>query len=142
MKLADALGESSSFSKTYTEFDQGAFAAISGDFDPLHMDEAYAATTQFGRRIAHGIAILGLLSSAESAVSQRLVAKGLVGKPLSLGYDRIRFVAPVYIGDNLCARYKITEVDTERQRLTGHCEIIKNDGEIVLIGTHVMAIAS
>ncbi|HKC45817.1 MAG TPA: MaoC/PaaZ C-terminal domain-containing protein, partial [Burkholderiales bacterium] len=49
------VGETAEFSKTLTETDLALFSAISGDFDPIHVDEAYARTTPFGRRIAHGI---------------------------------------------------------------------------------------
>ena len=57
MGLNVETGESSHFSKTISETDITLFSAISGDFDPLHVDEEYAKTTPFGRRIAHGLGV-------------------------------------------------------------------------------------
>ena len=58
------VGETTEFSKTVTDADIALFSAISGDFDPIHVDEEYARKTPFGRRIAHGIFVMGLLSAA------------------------------------------------------------------------------
>jgi 3-hydroxybutyryl-CoA dehydratase len=138
MKLNVDVGETSRFSKTITETDITLFSAISGDFDPLHVDEEYARTTLFGRRIAHGIVVLGLLSAAESEMSRRIVARGDNGKPLSLGYDKIRFLKPVFIGDTLTAVYTISQVSAEKGRAVGKCEIFNQDKELVLVGEHIM----
>lgn len=140
MELRHCIGEEASFSKTFTEFDVGCFAAISGDFDPLHMNEDYARQSRFGRRIAHGLSVLGLLSSVESMVSERLVANGIAGKPFSLGYDRVRFIKPVFIGDTLTAHYRILDVDEEKRRLFGDCRVSRPPDETVLVGRHIMIV--
>lgn len=132
------IGERTTFSKTVTDADIALFSAISGDFDPVHVDEEYARNTPFGRRIAHGIFVLGLLSAAESEMSRRIVARGSSLKPVTLGYDRIRFIKPVFVGDTLTATYTIVALDPEKARSTGKCEIANQKGELCLVGEHVM----
>lgn len=132
------IGEATAFAKTVTDADIAFFSAISGDFDPVHVNEEYARTTPFGRRIAHGIFVLGLMSAAESVLSQRIVARGSPLKPVSLGYDGVRFLKPVLVGDTLNAQYTITAIDAERRRSTGKCEITNQKGELCLVGEHIL----
>lgn len=132
------IGEQTEFSKTVTEADIALFAAISGDFDPIHVNEEYARTTPFGQRIAHGIFVMGLLSAAESELSRKIVARGGAFKPVSLGYDRVRFIKPVFVGDTLTARYTLSEIDEPRMRSTGKCEIFNQKNELCLAGVHIM----
>ncbi|MCG8509712.1 MAG: MaoC family dehydratase [Rhodospirillales bacterium] len=138
MKLLVEIGESTRFAKTITDADIAMFSAISGDFDPVHVDEEYAKTTPFGRRIAHGIAVMGLLSAAESEMSRRIVERGGEGKPVSLGYDGVRFLKPVLVGDTLTAVYTIAELLPEKGRAIGKCEITNQRNELVLVGNHIM----
>src|SRR4029079_13977895 len=103
-------GEYAEFSKTVTEADIAMFAGVSGDLDPIHMVETYAAKSRFGGRIAHRVLSIALLSAASAAISRRARERGAPGVSLSLGYDRIRFLAPVFIGDTLTARYTIEKL--------------------------------
>jgi len=132
------IGEQTEFSKTVTDADISLFAAISGDFDPIHVNEEYAKTTPFGRRIAHGIFVMGLLSAAESEMSRKIAERDGAHKPVSLGYDRVRFIKPVFVGDTLTARYTIDMIDVERMRSVGKCEIFNQTGELCLAGEHIM----
>jgi len=132
------IGEKTAFSKTVTDADIALFSAISGDFDPVHVDEEYARNTPFGRRIAHGIFVMGLLSAAESEMSRRIVGRGSSLKPVTLGYDRIRFIKPVFVGDTLTATYTIVALDPEQMRSTGKCEVTNQKGELCLVGDHIM----
>jgi len=137
-KMQVEIGEHTAFSKTVTDADIALFSAISGDFDPVHVDEEYARKTPFGRRIAHGIFVLGLLSAAESELSRRIVARGSYLKPVTLGYDRIRFIKPVFVGDTLTATYTIVALDPDKVRSTGKCEVTNQKGELCLVGEHIM----
>src|SRR5208282_1428028 len=101
------VGESSSFSKTIAESDLMLFAGISGDFDPIHVNEEFAKTTAFGRRIAHGALVMSLCSTTASEIARRSQERGAKAVPVSLGYDKVRFVKPVFIGDTLTARYTV-----------------------------------
>ncbi len=132
------VGEQTVFAKTITDADFANFSAISGDFDPVHVNEEYARTTPFGRRIAHGIAVLGLMSGPESEMSKRIVDRGCRFKPVTLGYDKVRFIKPVFSGDTLTATYTIAEIDADKLRAIGKCEISNQQGELVMVADHVL----
>ena len=132
------VGDRAEFSKTITETDLALFAAVSGDFDPIHVDEAYARTTPFGRRIAHGGLSLALLSTVSALISRRARDRGSRGTSVSLGYDRIRFLAPVFVGDTLTARYTVLELDPATQRSRSSVEVLKANGELAVAGEHLM----
>jgi len=132
------VGDRAEFSKTVTETDLALFAAVSGDFDPIHVDEAYARTTPFGRRIAHGCLSLALLSTVSALISRRARDRGSRGTSVSLGYDRIRFLAPVFVGDTLTARYTVLEFDPATQRSRSKVEVLKANGELAVAGEHLM----
>jgi 3-hydroxybutyryl-CoA dehydratase len=132
------IGEQTQFAKTMTDSDLAMFSAISGDFDPVHVNEEYAKETGFGRRILHGIATLGLLSAAESEMSRRIVARGCAYKPVTLGYDKVRFLKPVFVGDTLTATYTIAAIDREKLRSVGKCEIANQAGDLCVVGEHIL----
>ncbi len=133
-----AVGERAEFSKTIGECDVALFAGLTGDFDPIHVDEEYARATAFGRRIAHGGLIMGLLSTTASMMSRRSVERGTKAVPVSIGYDRIRFIKPVFINDTVTARYTIEEIDTAEGRSRSKVEVVKANGELCVAGIHVM----
>lgn len=132
------VGETASFAKTITETDLVLFAGLTGDFDPIHVNEDYAARTPFGRRIAHGALVMGLLSTTASMMSRRSAERGATGTSVSLGYDRIRFLKPVFIGDTLTARYTVEEIDAAAGRSRSRVEVVNQAGEACLVGTHIM----
>jgi acyl dehydratase len=138
MKLGIRPGEVATFEKTITERDLLLTAEITGDHDPLHVDEAYAARTAYGRRIAHGALVLGLLSSTASTISHRAIANGAEGVPVSLGYDRVRFLKPAFIGDRLIATYRVERTDEEAGRAESTCVVTNQDGETCLVALHIL----
>lgn len=103
-----AIGLSIATTHTVTEADIRAFAAVSGDTNPVHLDAEFAATTPFGGRIAHGL----LAASYISAIfGTRLPGPGCIYVSQSL-----RFKAPVRPGDTVVARVTITALDELRKR--------------------------
>ena len=132
------VGETASFAKTITETDLVLFSGLTGDFDPIHVNEAYARSTPFGKRIAHGALVMGLLSTTASMMSRRSVERGSTATSVSLGYDRIRFLKPVFIGDTLTARYEIEVIDEGALRSRSKVEVTNQDGELCLAGIHIM----
>ena len=138
MEMFVSVGETARFEKTIRESDLLAFSQITGDEDPIHVDEAYAAKSVFGRRIAHGALVMGLLSTTASMISRRAVERGSRGVSVSLGYDKIRFLKPVFIDDALTATYTIEQVDGEKGRSLSRVEVVNQHGEACLVGTHVM----
>jgi acyl dehydratase len=132
-KIEDVpIGLSASFSKTVGESDIYLFAGITGDLDPNHVDEEYCKTTPFGHRIAHGALIIGYMSTASTLVSQ-----GFERPLVSLGYDRVRFTKPVFLGDTVTVNYEIVEVDTQRNRTIAKVEVLNQRAETVAVATHI-----
>ncbi len=120
------VGDSVSVSKTITDEDIHRFAEVSGDHNPLHLEDAYATTTRFGRRIAHGMLSASLISNA---IGNRLPGRGA----LYLG-QTLRFTAPVYPGDTLTARLTITNIREDKQILTIETICSNQRGETVVEG--------
>jgi 3-hydroxybutyryl-CoA dehydratase len=131
------VGDGARFSKTVGEYDVYGFAGITGDFSPNHVDKAYMEKSSYGRLQAHGALMVGYMSTASTMVIAHTRA-GADETPVSLGYDRIRFLAPVYFGDTITVDYRITAIDPERRRSTGAIEIKKQDGTLVAVGTHIL----
>jgi 3-hydroxybutyryl-CoA dehydratase len=132
------IGESVSFSKTVSESDVYLFAGITGDLSPNHVDEVFMRGTRYGRRIAHGALIVGYMSRASTLIAERAPADGLLF-PVSLGYDRIRLLAPVFIGDTITVAYQVSDYDTAKQRSIGKVTVTNERGQTVAVAEHLMA---
>lgn len=109
------VGDSAQFSKTLSESDIYLFAGITGDMNPIHIDEEYARTTFFKGRIAHGILLAGFIST--------IVGCYLPGPGVIYVGQELKFLAPARIGDTITARAEVTEVrpDTNRVVLLTTC---------------------
>lgn len=103
------IGMTAIYARTVTEADIVAFAGVSGDDNPLHLNQEYAATTMFEGRIAHGMLSAGYISTV---IGTRLPGPGCVYLNQSL-----RFKAPVRIGDTVTARVTVTAIDRKRNRV-------------------------
>jgi 3-hydroxybutyryl-CoA dehydratase len=131
------VGDTARFSKTVGEYDVYGFAGITGDFSPNHTNKAYMEKSSYGRLQAHGALMVGYMSTASTLVIAHTRADANE-TPVSLGYDRIRFLAPVYFGDTITVEYTISAVDSEKRRSTGSIEIKNQDGTLVAVGTHIL----
>jgi acyl dehydratase len=125
------------FSKTVGESDLYQFAGISGDFAPQHVDEHYMRGTAFGRRIAHGGLVMAYASNVASAAAAK-AAERTDETALSYGYDRVRFLRPVFVGDTLQVTYSVVQTDPARRRTTADIEIKNQDGQLVAVAKHIM----
>ena len=126
------IGHKTRYRKTVAESDVYLFAGITGDFDPNHVDEEFCKTTSFGRRIAHGALMVGYMSTASTRILpdfERTI--------VSLGYDRVRFLKPVFINDTITVDYEIVELDVERERTIAKVEVRNQSGELVAVATHI-----
>ena len=127
MKLK--TGDRFTFTKTISESDVYLFAGITGDLNPNHVDEEFCKTTMFGSRIVHGALTFALCSTVCSK------AAALTGRTCLLtGFDRVRFLKPVFPGDTLTASFLTTEIDFKACRFTGECEVSNQRGEVVVKG--------
>ena len=121
-----SVGQSAEFSKTVTEADIVAFAGITGDLNPAHINEEFAKKTFFKTRIAHGMLSAGFISAV---IGTRLPGPGAIYLKQELS-----FLAPVKIGDTVTARVEITELHTEKGRLKLKTTCTNQDGTAVLDG--------
>ena len=132
-----AVGDSVSFSKTVSESDVYLFAGITGDLSPNHVDEEYMKRSGYGRRIAHGALLIGYMSTA-STMAIADSRSSADETPVSLGYDRIRFLAPVFLGDTITVNYEITAIDSERRRSVADIRVVNQVGELVAVAQHIL----
>jgi 3-hydroxybutyryl-CoA dehydratase len=126
------------FSKTVSESDVYLFAGITGDLGGNHVDEEFMRTSRYGRRIAHGALIIGFMSTTSTMLIERSLAKGIDSTPVSLGYDRIRMLGPVFLGDTITVTYTVAEIDPERLRSRAKIEVTNQRGELVTVGEHIL----
>jgi 3-hydroxybutyryl-CoA dehydratase len=133
-----AVGAKAVFSKTVGEADVYQFAGITGDLSPNHVNEAYMRQSAYGRRIAHGALLVGFMSNTSTQVIAESVARGGSETPVSLGYDRIRFLAPVFIGDTVTVTYEIKEIDLDRRRSRADIVVTNQGGETVAVAQHIL----
>ena len=127
-----SLGQTASFSKQVEEQDIQMFSAVSGDVNPVHLDEEFAAGTMFRGRIAHGM-LTGAVISA--ALAMELPGPGTI----YLG-QTLRFSRPVKIGDRITAHLKVTDKQDDKKIITLACEVFNQDEKIVASGeAQVMA---
>jgi 3-oxoacyl-[acyl-carrier protein] reductase len=121
------IGDVFAVERAFSMEDVLAFAALSGDFSPLHVDAAYAAATEFGGCVVHGILLASLLS--------QLVGMRIPGEPaLYLGQD-LTFRRPVLVGENVRAIAKVTGKSAATQMLVLATEIRGPDDKVVVAGT-------
>jgi len=120
------VGESAQTSKTITEGDIELFARASGDFNPVHLDQAYAEKTMFKGRIAHGLLSAGLLSS--------ILGNILPGHGTIYLSQEAKFLAPVRIGDTITAKVEVIELIPEKNRAKFRTTCMNQDGKLVVDG--------
>jgi acyl dehydratase len=132
------VGDEVRFSKTVGETDVYLYAGITGDFSGNHVNEEFMRTSVYGKRIAHGALLIGYMSTCSTLMIDRSLEKGIDSTPVSLGYDRVRFVAPVFIGDTITATYTISEVDAERRRTRAAVKVVNQRGETVAVAEHLL----
>ena len=131
------VGHAVSFAKTVSESDVYLFAGITGDFAPNHVDKSYMERSKYGRRMAHGALLVGFMSTASSMAIAHC-RDDESETPVSVGYDRVRFIKPVFLGDTLTVGYEITSVDLVRRRSVSRIEITNQDGTLVAVASHIL----
>ena len=136
--IEEAVGQRVSFSKTVSESDVYLFAGITGDFAPNHVDEQFMRGTQYGRRIAHGALLVGYMSRASTMITEKIAGESETIYPVSLGYDRVRFLKPVFIGDTITVTYVVAASDRAKSRTSATVEVLNQAGEVVAAATHIM----
>ena len=121
------IGQTATYSKTVDQRDIQLFAAVSGDVNPVHLDADYAAATDFGEPIAHGM-LSGALISA--ALAMELPGPGAVYIKQSL-----TFRLPVKVGDTVTIQLEVTDKKDRRRFVTLDCKAVNQNGKVVANGT-------
>jgi len=142
MSLPDAfkisVGESVSFQKTVSESDVYLFAGITGDFSGNHVDAEFMRKSRYGRRIVHGALLTGFMSTASTVLIEKALSRGVDLTPVALGYDRVRYLGPVFFDDTVRVVYTVKDIDVARRRSRSAVEIFNQHGEMVAIGEHLI----
>ncbi len=126
------IGDNFSTSKQITDAVVRAFAELSGDYNPIHMDEEFAKSTQFGRRIAHGM-ISGALISA-------VLGFHLKERRVVYLSQTMKFVAPVFLDDTVTATATVTNIREDKLIVTFETVCTKQTGETTLAGEAVLMV--
>ncbi len=120
------VGDAAEFTKTVTETDVYLYAGVTGDLNPAHINEDYAKTTFFKKRIAHGMLTAGFISA--------ILGTKLPGPGTIYIRQELAFTAPVFFGDTITARAEVVEVNTEKNRLRFKTTCRNQEGKMVLDG--------
>ena len=130
------IGHTASFTKTVSECDVYLFAGITGDLSPNHVNKVYMEKSSYGKLMAHGALVVGFMSTASSLAIED--TREADETPVSLGYDKIRFIKPVFFGDTLTVRYTIAEIDLEKKRSYSDIEVVNQEEVLVAVGRHIL----
>ena len=120
------VGDFAEWSRTVTEDDIELFAKATGDFNPVHLDQAYAQKTIFKGRIAHGLLSVGIIST--------ILGNILPGHGTIYLSQEVKFLAPVKIGDTITARVEVMELIPEKNRVKFRTTCTNQDGKVVVDG--------
>jgi 3-hydroxybutyryl-CoA dehydratase len=120
------IGDTASLSKQFSNADVMGYAAVSGDSNPVHVDEAYAKTTLFKTRIVHGMLVGGLFSSIFGMI--------MPGIGTIYTHQSLKFTKPVFIDDTITAVVTVKELIVEKNRVIFDCVAKNQNDEVVIVG--------
>jgi len=126
------IGTTATLSKTITDEDIVNFADVVGDHNPVHLNDEYAKTTRFGRRIAHGMLGAGLISA--------LIGNHLPGPGTIYLSQSLKFMAPVYPGDTITAKVTVTNIREDKGIITLNTVCFNQDQKNVIEGEAVVMV--
>ena len=131
--LEALVGTEAKMIKVIGAEDLSGFAKITGDDHPNHTDPAYAEAQGLGRCVAQGSMLVGLIAGASCRFLEQ------VDRPaVSYGYDRVRFLNSVRMGDRLTITFKISGCDPVKNNVFGDAEIVNQDGQLVAVGRNTI----
>jgi acyl dehydratase len=126
------LGDNASITKAFSEDDVISFAEITGDKNPIHLDEEFASTTRFKHRLVHGILVSGLIST--------LLGMHLPGPGSIYISQTLNFRAPVYINDRITATGTIISIRTDKPIVTIETICTNQKDDVVITGEAVLLV--
>jgi acyl dehydratase len=125
-----SIGQSASLVKTFSKEDVSDFAKVTGDFNPIHIDEEYSSNTRFGRCIVHG--------TFYSSIVGTILGTILPGLGTILVTQEHKFVKPVFVGDTLMIKLQIIELHSEKHLVTLSIECSNQNNDIVMQGVTIV----
>jgi len=125
-KPSIAVGQKATRTLTFGDAEVETYAELTGDRNPLHFDDAFAAATRFGRRVVHGGLTAGILNA--------LVAEDLPGPGTVFMSQELEYVAPVFVGDTIVGEVEVLEVHPKKPVTRLRATVRRDDGEVVLRG--------
>ena len=131
------IGREVTFTKTVSESDVYLYAGITGDFSPNHVNQTYMERSVWGRRMAHGMLLVGFVSTA-STMAIADTRESTEETPVAVGMDRLRFLKPVFIGDTVTVSYRIDRFDSAKRRTIAKARVANQDGELVAVADHLL----
>jgi 3-hydroxybutyryl-CoA dehydratase len=120
------IGQSAEFSKMFTSVEVESFAQVSGDHNPVHLNEEYAASTRFKQRICHGHLVASLFSA--------ILGTNLPGEGSIYLGQSIKYLKPVYLNDTITAKVTVIEKDEEKNRVKLETSAVNQNGDLVITG--------
>jgi len=124
------VGDTAAFAKTISESDVVQYAGITGDVNPIIVDEEFAFTTPYKKRLVHGMLVASFFSNI---VGTKLPGPGTI----HISY-KVRFLTPGFIGDTLQTKVKVTEIDKSINYVTLEVVCINQNGVVVMEGSGVV----
>jgi 3-hydroxybutyryl-CoA dehydratase len=124
------IGQKADFTKTIAESDVYLFAGITGDLNPLHVNEEYAKTTKFGKRIAHGMLSSSLICTV---LGTKLPGNGTIHIS-----QTINFIRPIFIGDTITVSVEVVGILIDKPYLEIKCFIYNQKNELVIDGIAIV----
>ena len=130
------IGDSAQFTKTVSESDVYQFAGITGDFSPNHINKVYMENSSFGRLMAHGALLVGFMSTVSTLAIAH--CREADETPVAVGFDRIRFLKPVFLGDTVTTTYRFSSIDPEKRKSKAKIEVKNQNCQLVAVAEHIL----
>ena len=130
------IGDSAQFTKTVSESDVYQFAGITGDFSPNHINKMYMENSSFGRLMAHGALLVGFMSTVSTIAIAH--CREADETPVAVGFDRIRFLKPVFLGDTVTTTYRFSSIDPEKRKSKAKIQIKNQNDQLVAVAEHIL----
>ena len=130
------IGDSAQFTKTVSESDVYQFAGITGDFSPNHINKVYMENSSFGRLMAHGALLVGFMSTVSTIAIAH--CREADETPVAVGYDKIRFLKPVFLGDTVTTTYTFSSIDPEKRKSKAKIEVKNQNDQLVAVAEHIL----
>ena len=130
------IGDSAQFTKTVSESDVYQFAGITGDFSPNHINKVYMKNSSFGRLMAHGALLVGFMSTVSTIAIAH--CREADETPVAVGYDKIRFLKPVFLGDTVTTTYTFSSIDREKRKSKAKIEVTNQNDQLVAVAEHIL----